>query len=479
MTKQIILGLIVFSFLFTNCSPKVAEEVADVTVVQDQKKNVKSKDKPCIQLDDLKGYIREQVETAFVLYRDQIKLGDYEKAMPLWKKAYTGAPGSNGRVTYHFDDGITIYKYLFDRSDDSIQKVLYLDTIKSIYAKRSECFGDDEFLAGRLAFDYFYYFSEYVDDEEIFQLFLQNVDAKKEKMDYFVINPFTKLLFDRIMSEDMPMEEGQYYVNLVLNAVKSGLANCEKDCETWEIINEYAPVRLESLESIDEFYDCDYYSEKYYTLFEENPDDCEIIDLAYGRLLRGGCLTDDIRIVTLQEAKATKCYTPPPPAGPLKLAFAAYNEGKYRTAIGHFNEFVENTDDAERKSRYLILIAKIYYRDMKDFPTARNYALRAASFKRNWGEPYMLIGKMYASSGPLCGTGRGWNSQVVTWPAIDKFEFARSIDPSVAAEASALIRQYSQYMPTKGDVFQRLLKVGDSFRVECWIQENTRIRTSD
>ncbi|HMQ06847.1 MAG TPA: tetratricopeptide repeat protein [Saprospiraceae bacterium] len=468
---------IIFLSVIGACSPKPVE-------VQQQKPEEqqiadKKPENPCTQLDDLRGYIREQVETAFVLYRDQIRLGDFEKAYPLWKQAYYGAPGSNGRVTYHYDDGISIYKYFFDQTDDSLQKKLYIDTIQKIYNKRSECFGGDEYLAGRLGFDYYYFFSDFVDEDEVFSLFLKNVDAKKEKMDYFVINPFTKLLYDRIVAGQISIEKGQYYTGLIFNAVKLGLEECEKDCEGWEIINEYAPVRLEALEAIDGFYDCEYYSGKYYTLFEENPEDCEIIDLAYGRLLRGGCLMDDIRVVTLKEAKETTCYTPPPPPGPLKLAFDAYNGGRYREAIRYFNEFVENTDDDERKARYLLLIAKIYYRDIKDFPTSRTYALRAASLKSNWGEPYMLIGKLYASSGPLCGTGRGWNSQVVTWPAIDKFEYARSIDPSVAGEANALIRQYSQYMPGSEDVFQRLLRVGDTFRVECWIQENTVIRTTN
>ena len=88
----------------------------------------------------------------------------------------------------------------------------------------------------------------------------------------------------------------------------------------------------------------------------------------------------------------------------------------------------------------------------------------------------MLIGKLYASSGPLCGPGRGWDSQVVTWPAIDKFSYAKSIDPSVAEEANKLIRDYRRYMPSKEDIFQRRLSKGDVFKVPCWIQEKTIVR---
>ena len=80
---------------------------------------------------------------------------------------------------------------------------------------------------------------------------------------------------------------------------------------------------------------------------------------------------------------------------------------------------------------------------------------------------------------PSVGSGRGWNSQVVTWPAIDKFQKAKQLDPSVADEANKFIRQYRQYMPKKEDIFQRRIKAGDSFKVPCWIQENTTVRTAD
>jgi len=90
----------------------------------------------------------------------------------------------------------------------------------------------------------------------------------------------------------------------------------------------------------------------------------------------------------------------------------------------------------------------------------------------------MLIGTLYASSGPLCGPGTGWDSQVVTWPAIDKWQKAKSVDPSVAGEANKLIARYRQYMPAKGDIFQRSLTEGASFRVRCWIQETTTIRSA-
>ena len=124
-------------------------------------------------------------------------------------------------------------------------------------------------------------------------------------------------------------------------------------------------------------------------------------------------------------------------------------------------------------------IAKIYEVHLRNFPKARRWAEQAAEIRGEWGEPYILIGRLYASSGPLCGPGRGWDSQIVTWPAIDAWQKAKRIDPSVREQANKLIGRYRQYMPNREDVFIRNLKAGESFFVPCWIQRSTVIRTAD
>jgi len=262
--------------------------------------------------------------------------------------------------------------------------------------------------------------------------------------------------------------------------IRDGVANCEGTlCESWNIINEYAPDLLSSFEGIDDFYDCAYYTDKYSALFESNPDDCEIINTAYSRLLRGKCPADEALLLAVKQAKDEKCYVPPPPPGTLRQAYTCYTEGDYKCAIQMFEKYIQETDDNVKKAKYALLIAKIYYGDIKNYPLSRKYAREAAKYQPGWGDPYILIGKLYASSGPLCGPGRGWDSQVVTWPAIDMFQYAKKIDPNVSAEADKWISTYWKYMPNREDLHQRIISAGSSYYVGCWIQENTIVRTSD
>ncbi|MEE9438439.1 MAG: hypothetical protein V3V14_05520 [Saprospiraceae bacterium] len=468
--------------LLLSCSPKtIAPEVTSPEAPKQEPTKMQPEN-DCTTFSQLSGNKRDEVETAYVLYKDLAKQQKYKEALPLWETAYYGAPASNGRVKYQFDDGVAIYTYLHSIEKDEAIKKSYIDSVMSIYDKRIECFGGEAYIKGRKAFDYYYTFPGIKSDADIYEMFKLNFDVNGKKADYFVVNPFTKLLSDRIISGEVSHEEGRKYAKLINKAVDYGTANCKTTyCDAWKIISEYAPQRLENFEGIDGFYGCDYYANKYYSRFENAPTDCAIIGLVGRRLKRGGCTADDPRLIAVTSAYNTHCKkkVEKPTSSALRLAYDCYQNGDYTCAITNFDAHVKSTTDSEKKAKYALLIAKIYYGDVKNFPKARKYALEAASYKPNWGDPFMLIGKLYASSGPLCGSGRGWNSQVVTWPAIDKFIHAKSIDASVSSEANKLITQYRKYMPKKADIFQRTIKAGSSFKVPCWIQETTKVRTAD
>ncbi len=466
--------------IFVCCGPKTTEVLVDKSVEKEEEE-VKERHTPCTTFGDLSIAERDEAETAYVLYKDQIKVQNYKKAYQLWKTAYTLAPGSNGRVKSQFDDGVAIYTHLFQESEDETLRLKYLDTINFIYAKREECFGKDSYLDAKKAFDYYYNFKDYIDEQELFDLFASAADAKENKADYFIVNPFSRLIYDRVVAGTTDHTTGSKYAVQMLKSIKHGMAAAKGDyIDAWNVINDYAPPLLEALEGFKGFYDCEYYTDKYYKLYLENKDSCELVNMAYSRMLRGDCPDTNPEVQEMIALKKTKCYVAPPASSDIKLGNQAYQEGRYRDAVTHYEDYINKTDDLEKKAKFQLLIAKIYYRDLKNFSKSRSYALKAAKNRDKWGEPYMLIGKLYASSGPLCGPGRGWDSQIVTWPAIDKFRYAKKIDNSVASEANKLIRTYSQYMPSKEDIFQRPgINEGDTFKVGCWIQENTKVRAAE
>lgn len=478
--------LLTFCFLASSvaciqqCTPKAAEEI--VSPKEEPKEVIADNNQksPCATFDDLSGAEKENAMTSYVLYKDYVKASRFDEALPIWRVAYHLAPASNGRVKYQFDDGIKMYKNLFDKTTDAEQKKRYVDTIYQIYDKRIFCFGDEAYVNGLKAFDGYYFFQSYFDTTAIYKWFTSHIDVKGIKSEYFIVNPFSKMLYDGVVSGKIDKIEGLHYAKMVRKIVEHGLAHCkDAQCDTWEIINSYAPVQLELLEGIENFYDCEYYTDKYMPLFRAFPDSCDIVNTAFGRLSSGGCDAKGKDLTELAMVKSKKCYTAPESPGLARMGYDEYQKGNYKKAIQHFEDFAQESKDNEIKAKYYLLIAKIYYGDIKNFPKARTYARKAAENKGKWGEPYLLIGKLYASSGPLCGPGTGWDSQIVTWVAVDQFQYARAVDPSVTSEANKLIAQYSKYMPKKEDLFFRNIKSGSTYFIPCWIQEETKVRTSD
>jgi hypothetical protein len=459
------------------CTPKVITEVVpseeEPKVVIPKEESLEALS-PCPKFSDAAN--SDELETAYVLYRDFMKSGDWEEAFRLWSKVYQAAPAADGRRNTVYADGIRFYERKYTQVTDAEIKERLIDTIFSIYDAIDECYGEGGYIPARKAFDLYYKYPHRASPKQILDLFIQAIEIDDLNTPDFVINPFTALLVELYFEDEIDMTFAAPYAYKVLDILENGLSKCEGvDCDRWDIVASYAPANLEAFEAVKGFYDCDYYYKKYYQDFLDAQENCEIVRTVYSRLKWGNCPELDERFQNLIAVGNTNCAPEP---GPIEVAYDCLKNADYNCAIDGFQTAAAATDDLEKKSRYLMLVAKIYQTHLKNFAQSRKFALQAAEIRPNWGEPFLHIGRLYASSGPLCGPGRGWDSQVVVWPAVDMWLKAKKVDPSVTSEANEWIARYSQYMPEIGDIFQRNLQEGTSFTVGCWIQETTIIRAA-
>ncbi|MFK7809026.1 MAG: tetratricopeptide repeat protein [Saprospiraceae bacterium] len=461
------------------CTPKTAPKVVETQPVE-AIIAIEIEEEGCESWAG-KSYQESALEN-HVLYRQELEAGNFASAYDYWQKVFSIAPAADGKRDYQYTDGMKIYKGLLETEKDETKRAEYIDAIFKLYEDGMKCYPNKATMyKGLKAYDLFYTFPGRASDDEIYAVFKDVIDAKGEQTSAFIVNPFTSLLVNGFLEEKITMAEAQKYTSniySILDRAKKELRDKNDPKWTsqgWDVVEGYAPSRLEQLEGIDNFYDCEYYKEKYYGEFEAAPTDCDAIVMTLGRLKRGNCPEADAALATVMQARTTHCKKKTK-ASCTSDARDALAEGRYKDAIGHYEKCIESSDDNDRKSLYSLTIAKIYYAHLKSFSKSRRAARQAIKYKSSNGDAYILIGKLYASSGPLCGPGRGWDSQVVTWPAIDKWRQAKRVDPSVASEANKLIARYEQYMPSKEDIFQKLMKDGDSFTVGCWIQEKTTVR---
>lgn len=486
MKQNILLFLIAISIGFTiyACTPKATEATKTEPVTATRI----TKPAPNIELSSCQKWINESFEQealeTHVLYRDQMKAKNYLAALPLWEKVYKMAPAADGQRDVHYMDGARIYKYLitYEKGTSEADKKMYQEKVFDLYQQAIECYPKKKTdYKALMAYDYFYTFPGTKSNEEIYEMYKEIIDEDGNETSVSVLNPFTSLVVGLLLEEKIPMTEAQTYAGKIMDTFnynkKEKSASAWKK-EGWDIVESYAPARLEQLEGIKGFYDCDYFKDKYLAEYQENMADCDAISTFIARMKYGGCADSDSDLAAARAAKSQNCRVPVETTtpGPLTTARDCLENGDYDCAISNYESYVNDTDDMEKKGRYNLRIAKIYYSHKKQYSKARQYALKAADQKPGWGDPYMLIGTMYASSGPLCGPGTGFDSQRVTWVAIDKWNKAKSIDPSVSAEANKLINRYSKYMPTRADIFQRSISEGSTYKVPCWIQENTKVR---
>lgn len=458
--------------MLLGCTPKTAEQT---TGGETKPTGLPARsDDPCAKFADSKA--GQAALDAHVIYRDYIKSEAYDKAMPYWRQAYEDAPAADGKRQTHFEDGVDIYEHLMAQTDNEAHKLRYLDTIFRIYDHLGQCYQVDQpgYVDARKAFDLYYKHRSLVDNQTVYEHFTRALDAYGLDSPAFIVNPFTALLVEMYTNGEISQEEARNRAEMILEVTNLHLDDKE---EGWPIVLSYAPSRLEDFETVRGFYGCDYYVDNYYVDVNQDSVDCEELVLIISRLLWGGCDKESEEVSSLYESYRANCRITTVDQQ-LANARQALEEGRYSDAISHYEEYLKDKQDPEILAKYNLRIANIYYGHLKQFSKARQFAYEALKHKPNWGEPYIVIGKLYASSGPLCGPGRGWDSQIVTWPAIDKFVKAKSVDPSVAAEANKWIRYYERFMPSIEDIFQRQLQEGQSFRVECWIQETTTIRAA-
>jgi hypothetical protein len=95
----------------------------------------------------------------------------------------------------------------------------------------------------------------------------------------------------------------------------------------------------------------------------------------------------------------------------------------------------------------------------------------------NDGNPYIIIGDLYASSANDCGEDE-ISKKAAYWAAVDKYIRARSVDTSVEQMANERISSYSRAFPAMERLFFHDLKEGDSYTVGCWINETTTVRAA-
>lgn len=392
-----------------------------------------------------------------LIYKDYME-NDPKLALKLWKVAYRVCPASQKSL---YINGVKLYENLAEKEKDPVKKEAYLDTMFSIYDQRIEVFGQKCYVLGYKGQSMLVHRTD--QKEETYNILKESVEGCGNKTQAGTVVAF---MFATINLE----KEGKITAEDVVAVFEklSGICAANKDSK---YADKYAQAQ-EKIESVTSPYlSCEVLVPSAEKNFEANKENVD-------------WLRNSVKLL-----KAKKCYEAPVFSKIAEAYFklepsaeGAEGMGKlflgkkdYDKAIEFFKKAADMADNDEEKAQYNLSIAEAYLY-AKSYSSARTYAQKAASLKSGWGEPYMVIGDAYMYSASSCDDGE-LGRYGAYWAAVDKYSKAKSMDASVASEASKKIARASASYPETKDVFFYSKKSGDSYTVGCWINETTTVRT--
>jgi tetratricopeptide (TPR) repeat protein len=258
-------------------------------------------------------------------------------------------------------------------------------------------------------------------------------------------------------------------------------AKCEKNLErNGKIVDGYDKVQRNIEKMLAPLLSCDrldliYTPEK----FEENKEDAKWLYIASKMLAKertdeeGNDIDCTSNPMYLKISEALYAIEPSAQAA-RNIGIIAYKGKDYSKAAKYFEEAASREDDSRKKADDLLKTATCQQR-LGSLSTAKSITLQAAKLRKNWGAPYILLASIYADAAGTCGDN-AVEKNGVYWAAIDKLNYAKSIDPDVASRANKLISTYKKAVPDKSTAFALGYKEGDPVSLGCWINENVVVK---
>lgn len=455
------------------------------------------------QCEDWEAYPQgvKEGRTQHVIYRDRFKMNKFEEAYPIWEELFKTVKIPVPNNSLHFTDGGQMSLYFAKKEQDATKKKEWVDKALALYDQNAKCNGDD---AITRAYQAYYMYDAQVDVQKTYEIYYKSLELDKadKPTPAMILQPMAYLAY-YLYTSKVEGFNADYMRELYERLKKFCEDKIAKKIDPagyqkgWEEVDKYfEPIK-------EEIFGCDYWVAIYKPAFEnlqKEKSSKELADTLYAVAVKlaSKCgkehelytavwahyrkVKTDVQWEIMQNmltSDTTTAYT--------KYALYEeisdldpdnaedYKEKQWELYPDIINGAKEWTDN-ELRANFAYRYADRLYRQ-GNFSGARTYCRAASKYKPNWGKPYMMVGTMYASSGPRCSAnGTGFDAQVCVWAAMDEWYKAKSVDPSVAGDANAMIGKYSEYLPTKVELAQRGIAEGSPYTVGCWIQQGTTAR---
>ncbi|MDP2089168.1 MAG: hypothetical protein Q8J84_07165 [Flavobacteriaceae bacterium] len=426
----------------------------------------------------------EECTVKYSLFRGDFNTNNYDLAYDNWLWTFENCPTLSINI---YKNGMDIAEARY-RKATGVEKDKALALVKRVVEQRIKYYPDDDL--GKVYSDYAEFLESVgASENEIFSFLDKAFKVDPTRMGIKSMYRYFQGVIDR-NKDTNPQYVFDTYDELV-EAVGIKMENYSRDLEEFEKRIEsnqtLSPTEerkknayetnLAALGQIEGGLDdiiisistCDRLVPLYTKQLEENKGNAVWLKRAVSRMYAKECTNDPLYFKLVEAfVKAD-----PSPASSIFYANILFENGESTKALRYYQQAVDQETDGFKKADYLMRIAQEMARKGNSIE-AKNYALKALSFRSNLGRAYLLIGTLYAGSANSCGNDE-FSKRMVYVAASDKAKKAKAVDPSITSLADRYISSYDANIPSKKLVFVEGKESGALFRINCWIGETVRI----
>lgn len=402
------------------------------------------------------------------LFHESVKNKQYDEAYGFWLPVYQSRPDLNKAI---YTDGTEILGHRYQQATDETVRKALRDSIMQLHDDRIKYFDEarypDTYVLGVKAMDYLTYFPEDELALPAYGWMKESVTALGAKAQITVLRKFVELSYNIYKSNteqygDQFLADYQLASAALEQIVVAGGKNAEPAS--------HQKAYIDRLYAASGAADCDQMDQMYASVVAESANDIEKLGSIMKLYRRLGCTESDVYFAAAEHAHKLQ----PTSESAAGCAQMCIKKGDLNGALEYYKQALSMVTNDEDKADYLYRVANVYVL-LKNYQQGAAYAQQSLDVNPEDGRCYLLMGICYASAkiydDPIL-------ARSVFWVACDMFRKAKTVDPSCATDANKLIATYSQYFPSKEDVFfHKELNDGQPFRVGGWIGKTTTCRS--
>lgn len=406
------------------------------------------------------------------LFGEYAKQKNYKDALPSWEICYSECPTASKNIYIY---GERIVKWQLKNEKDPELKEALVDKLMQVYDQRIKYYGTDKKmpeakLLGKKGLELYKYRSANKEAvKEVYGYLEASLNGMGTQSDADVIQYFWLVSTELYTSDEL---SGESYIQ-----------NYEMLQTLLDQLIALSPVNASDYQGIKENFEtsfaasgaasCETLQAMFLKNIEGKESDKEYLSKTVKLFKRVDCTESD----EFYKASELLHAVEPSSESAYGVARMYLKKGEVDKALTYYDQAISLEQDNVAKAKYNYEVAGIYFSNKKDFASARSFARKAIALRKDWGDPYILIGTMYASAAVDKSISKeDIENQYAFWLACDMYTKASSVDPSVKEKADGLIKSYSNYFPNKEDAFFVGLQEGQEITVGGWINEKTVAR---